>query len=157
MKTGFTLTTKNLANLFSKGFPCPVLVKKIFFRRRFPKKKLIPVDRAELESNGVRVILGKAVQSIEWQIGNLHVHTASGETETADMVLVATRVRPSSKLAQAAGIASGFGGALKVDRTMATNVADIWTAGDCAETWDSSSQSIRTKSRWNGATKRSGR
>ena len=91
--------------------------------------------RAELESKGVRVILGNAVQSIERQNGNLQVHTASGETEAADMVLVATGVKPSVKLAQAAGIASGFGGALKVDRMMATNVADIWAAGDCAETW----------------------
>ena len=91
--------------------------------------------RSELESNGVRVILGKAVQSIDNKNGTLQVHTASGETEITNMVLVATGVKPSSKLAQATGIPLGIGGAIKVDRTMATGLADIWAAGDCAETW----------------------
>jgi NADPH-dependent 2,4-dienoyl-CoA reductase/sulfur reductase-like enzyme len=62
-------------------------------------------------------------------------HTISGENEMTDMVLVATGVKPSSQLAKLAGITSGAGGAVKVDRSMATNLADIWAAGDCAETW----------------------
>jgi NADPH-dependent 2,4-dienoyl-CoA reductase/sulfur reductase-like enzyme len=91
--------------------------------------------RNELESKGVRVILGKAVQSIDRKNGSLQVHTSSTETETADVVLVATGVKASSKLAQSAGVTLGVAGAARVDRTMATNVADIWAAGDCAETW----------------------
>lgn len=93
------------------------------------------IIRTGLESNGVKVILGKAVQSIGRNNGILQVHTASGETEVADMVLVATGVKASSRLTQTAGISLGIGGALKVDRTMATGVADIWAAGDCVETW----------------------
>ena len=91
--------------------------------------------RNELESKGVKVITGRAVQSIERKDGGLLVHTASGETSTTDMVLVATGVKPSTKLAQTAGIALGVAGAIQVDRTMATNVPDIFAAGDCAETW----------------------
>ena len=60
---------------------------------------------------------------------------ATGETSTADMVLVATGVKPSTQLAQTAGIALGVAGAIQVDRTMATNIPDILAAGDCAETW----------------------
>jgi len=91
--------------------------------------------RNELESRGVKVVLGKAVQKIERKNGSLHVHTASGENEIADMVLVATGVKASGNLAQAAGIPAGAGGAIKVDRSMATGAKDIWAAGDCAETW----------------------
>ncbi|HXZ29970.1 MAG TPA: FAD-dependent oxidoreductase, partial [Dehalococcoidia bacterium] len=91
--------------------------------------------RTELESKGVRVVLGKAVQSIERKNDNLQVHTASGETEITDMVLVATGVKASVKLAQSAGITLGIGGAIQVDRTMATSISDIWAAGDCVETW----------------------
>ena len=91
--------------------------------------------RNELESKGVKVITGKAVQSIERKDGSLLVHTASGETSTTDMVLVATGVKPSTKLAQTAGITLGVAGAIQVDRTMATNIPDILAAGDCAETW----------------------
>ena len=51
------------------------------------------------------------------------------------MVLVATGVKPSTKLAQTAGITLGVTGAIQVDQAMATNVPDIFAAGDCAETW----------------------
>ncbi|MGA2159202.1 MAG: FAD-dependent oxidoreductase [Dehalococcoidia bacterium] len=91
--------------------------------------------RTELESKGVKVITGRAVQSIEHKNDSLLVHTASGETSIADMVLVGTGVKPSTKLAQTAGIALGVAGAIQVDRTMATNIPDILAAGDCAETW----------------------
>jgi len=91
--------------------------------------------RVELESRGVRVIIGRAVQSIEHINSGLIVHTSTGETSTADMVLVATGVKPSSQLAEASGIALGVAGAIHVDRAMATNIPDILAAGDCAETW----------------------
>lgn len=91
--------------------------------------------RTELESKGVMVVTGRAVQDIERKEGSLLVHSASGETSMADMALVATGVRASTKLAQAAGIATGIAGSFRVDRTMATNVPNILAAGDCAETW----------------------
>jgi NADPH-dependent 2,4-dienoyl-CoA reductase/sulfur reductase-like enzyme len=91
--------------------------------------------RTELESRGVRVIVGKAVQSIERRNRRLLVNIATGEYSTADMVLVATGVKPSTKLAPTAGIALGVAGAIRVDRTMSTNVPDIYAAGDCTEAW----------------------
>ena len=91
--------------------------------------------RAELESRGVRVITGRAVQGIERNNHSLLVHTATGETTTTDMVLVATGVKPSTQLAQNSGIDLGIAGAIRVDRTMSTNIPDILAAGDCAETW----------------------
>ena len=91
--------------------------------------------RTELESKSVKVITGRAVQSIERKDNGLLVHTVSGETSTADMVLVATGVKPSTQLAQTAGIDVGVAGAIRVDQAMATNIPDILAAGDCAETW----------------------
>lgn len=91
--------------------------------------------RAELESRGVEVVTGKAVQSVEREAAGLLVRTASGEIRPADVVLVATGVKPSSMLAQTAGITTGAAGAVHVDRTMATSVPGIWAAGDCVETW----------------------
>lgn len=91
--------------------------------------------RAELESKGVKVITGRAVQSIETKGSSLLVHSATGETLTTDMVLVATGVKPSTKLAQAAGVTLGVAGAIQVDRRMTTNIQDIFAAGDCVETW----------------------
>jgi NADPH-dependent 2,4-dienoyl-CoA reductase/sulfur reductase-like enzyme len=90
---------------------------------------------AELESKGVRVTAGRAVQSIELKEGSLLVHTATGETSTTDMVLVATGVKPSTQLAKTAGITLGVAGAIQVDKKMNTDIPDILAAGDCAETW----------------------
>ena len=39
------------------------------------------------------------------------------------------------ELAQTAGIGLGTGKAIHVDRRMATEMADIWAAGDCVQTW----------------------
>lgn len=91
--------------------------------------------RAELEANDVRVLTGQAVKRISQKGKELRVHTASGETVAADLVLVAAGARPAAGLAQTAGIDTGAGGAICVDRTMATRAADIWAAGDCVQTW----------------------
>lgn len=53
----------------------------------------------QLTSKGVKVITGRAVQSIENKNNSLLVHTATGETSTAYMVLVVTGVKPSTQLA----------------------------------------------------------
>jgi NADPH-dependent 2,4-dienoyl-CoA reductase/sulfur reductase-like enzyme len=91
--------------------------------------------RAELEAKGVRVITGKRVRSISRKGKALMVENAAGNTETGDMVLVATGARPSTELAQTAGIGLGAGNAIEVDRHLATKVADVWAAGDCVQTW----------------------
>jgi NADPH-dependent 2,4-dienoyl-CoA reductase/sulfur reductase-like enzyme len=91
--------------------------------------------RAELQSKGVRVITGQAVQRISRNESGLSVHTAAADTVSADMVLVAAGARPSTELAQPVGISLGAGNAIQVNRHMATEVADIWAAGDCIQTW----------------------
>lgn len=91
--------------------------------------------RSGLESHGVSVITGTAVQRIQHGEGGIVVHTASGESMTGDLVLIAAGVRPASHLALSAGISAGVAGAIRVDRTMATGVPDVWAAGDCVETW----------------------
>ncbi len=62
------------------------------------------------------------------------VHTNRGEV-LADLVVVATGVRPVVALAADAGIAVGGTGAIAVDRQLRTSVPDIFAAGDCAEHW----------------------
>jgi NADPH-dependent 2,4-dienoyl-CoA reductase/sulfur reductase-like enzyme len=91
--------------------------------------------RTELESKGVRVMTGKSVQSIEGKDDRLHVHTTAGEISTAEIILVAAGVKPSTQLAQITGMALGMAGAIRVDRKMATSMPDILAAGDCVETW----------------------
>ncbi|HMD44666.1 MAG TPA: FAD-dependent oxidoreductase, partial [Acidimicrobiales bacterium] len=69
--------------------------------------------------------------------GRLEVR-ATGEggaaVHRADLVLVVVGVRPDSALAAAAGAELGVRDAIAVDRSMRTNLADVFAAGDCVTT-----------------------
>jgi NADPH-dependent 2,4-dienoyl-CoA reductase/sulfur reductase-like enzyme len=44
-------------------------------------------------------------------------------------------VQPNAELAVAAGVETGVQGAIRVNRRMQTNLADVFAAGDCVETY----------------------
>jgi len=56
-----------------------------------------------------------------------------GDSLPADVILLATGIRPRTGLAEAAGICLGATGAIAVDDRMQTSVNSIYAAGDCAE------------------------
>lgn len=89
--------------------------------------------RAEFERHGVTVRTGTEVRRIARDGATLTVATNEDELP-ADIVVVAAGVGPNTDLAAALGIATGAGGALAVDPTMATSVADVFAAGDCVHT-----------------------
>ena len=90
---------------------------------------------AELERHSVRAITSVRVERIVQQSMQLQVEGSQRFSATADLVLVAVGVKPSTSLAQSAGIASGEHNAIRVNRKMETNIPGIYAAGDCVETW----------------------
>ncbi|MBU3107743.1 FAD-dependent oxidoreductase [Clostridium gasigenes] len=60
-----------------------------------------------------------------------------GKEIKGDMVIMATGVKPNVSLAKEAGVEIGITGAIKVDTSMKTNIADIYACGDCIETFSS--------------------
>jgi NADPH-dependent 2,4-dienoyl-CoA reductase/sulfur reductase-like enzyme len=90
----------------------------------------------ELERQGVDLSLCDSVlQACEGDHGRVvDVDTSQG-TIPADLVLLATGVRPNVDLAQVAGVRCGPTGAIAVDDHLRTNVPGIFAAGDCAEHW----------------------
>jgi len=89
----------------------------------------------ELRRHGVSVRTGTAIERISRNRGRLAVTGSGGFRTEADLVLVAVGVRPAGELASPAGIETGVRGAIRVNRRMETNVADVYAAGDCVETW----------------------
>jgi NADPH-dependent 2,4-dienoyl-CoA reductase/sulfur reductase-like enzyme len=97
---------------------------------------------AELRGHGVNVVTGTAVQRITradpGQGARLRVEGASSDGTPfrcdADIVFIFVGVRPDVDLAATAGATLGAGGAIAVDRTMRTNLPDVFAAGDCAAT-----------------------
>ena len=93
------------------------------------------IVRTELEQHGVQVSNGFAVERIETGGNGLAVRSVAADALAADMLLVAVGSRPETGLARAAGIETGFKGAIRVNRRMETSIPDIYAAGDCAETY----------------------
>lgn len=90
---------------------------------------------AELQKNGIEVWNRVEADSIH-SVGNqLEVSGTHGFSERADMVLVAVGVQPNSELGINAGILIGTKNALCANRRMETNIAHVYAAGDCVETW----------------------
>lgn len=86
-----------------------------------------------MAERGVEVLCGTPVARIERR-HSLVVVTRDGQEREADLVLVAAGVRPASALARQAGMTLGVLGAIPVTPTMATDLPDVWAAGDCVET-----------------------
>ena len=93
------------------------------------------IIRMELSKHGVRMVDRVDVTAIERKNQKLIVRNSREVPLESDMVLVATGIRPESALAGKAGVSTGIHKAIRVSRSMETNIKDIYAAGDCVETW----------------------
>jgi NADPH-dependent 2,4-dienoyl-CoA reductase/sulfur reductase-like enzyme/rhodanese-related sulfurtransferase len=82
-----------------------------------------------IESKGIKVITNADIALIDEKA----VKLVDGQTVDADLVIVATGVRPKVDLAVAAGIVLGETGAIKVNKRMQTSAPGIYACGDCIE------------------------
>ena len=90
-----------------------------------------PVHDA-LREAGVDLRLGSGVTTIEADA----VLLATGERLPADLVVAAIGVRPDTRLAEAAGLAVGPRGGIRVDEHLRTSAPDVYAVGDAAEKVD---------------------
>ncbi len=90
--------------------------------------------RTYLEEQGVTCHLGQGVLGMEEKNGRVTVLETEAHRLQTDLVLLSLGVKPSTELAQAAGIELGIAGAIRVDESMRTNLPDIFAAGDCITT-----------------------
>lgn len=84
-----------------------------------------------VRSNGVNLLLNEEASTISESV----VETKSGKAIESDMVILATGVRPNTKLAQEMGVELGASGAVKVNNKMQTNLPDVYAVGDVAESF----------------------
>jgi len=88
----------------------------------------------KVEQSGIRILVGTDVEEIGG-VKSVKYVRASGQKIETSMVIFATGVRPSVKLAERSGIKFGRYG-IHVDGYMRTSVPEIYAAGDCVETLD---------------------
>jgi len=82
-----------------------------------------------LKEKGVNVYTNTKTMGINDQ----GVVIGDGSIIKADIVLLATGVKPNTALAKSMGVELGVTGAIKVDKHMRTNIEDVYSCGDCIE------------------------
>jgi len=98
------------------------------------KKELSDIVKNELEENQVGLFPEHHLDKIETSGNHLKL-ICSGQTLTADMVLVAIGIKPNSELAMDSGLEIGVKNAIAVNKQMQTSDDHIFAAGDCADAY----------------------
>ncbi|MBM6616010.1 FAD-dependent oxidoreductase [Desemzia sp. RIT804] len=88
-----------------------------------------------LAEHGAALYLGDTVASIQGEQRAEQLLTTKGHTLGADMVILATGVRPNTALAEEIGIELGKTKAIKVNTRMQTSVPTIYAVGDVVESF----------------------
>lgn len=88
-----------------------------------------------LRNIGVTLYQEEALTGFETAGGRVSGVVTEARTLPAEVVVLGMGVRPDSRLARAAGILLGERDAIRVNSRMETEVAGVWAAGDCAESF----------------------
>lgn len=123
-------------NLIHRGFEVTLIQK--------PDHVLTPLDpeigslvQGHIKHHGVKVVANDGVNGFKpLAAGAIEVHTDSGRTFPADVVILAIGVRPDTQLTNSAGIALGERGGILVNDRMITSDPDILAVGDAIEVKD---------------------
>ncbi len=103
-----------------------------------------------LSAHGVKFLLQTDATAIT---GTDHVQGVLIDNSTeleADLVIVGKGVRPNIGNLKDFGFQLGLG--IQVDSSLATNLPNIYAAGDIAETWDLARQAFTVNATWPNAT-----
>lgn len=95
--------------------------------------ELIKKHILERDGENVKIINSDSVVELLGEDEVTGVKTKNGLEFDAELVIVATGVKPNIEIAVDAGIELGETGAIKVNQKMQTNIEDIYAAGDCVE------------------------
>ena len=89
----------------------------------------------ELENQGATVLAAHGTTVLRGQPPGRVLALQDGSRIPADIVLVATGVRPRSELAADAGLSLGLRDAVVIDRQGRSSDPEVYAAGDCAEVY----------------------
>lgn len=94
--------------------------------------EMAAVIKQEIDFRGVITNSGCNTERIEITEDGKLLAVCPRETFEGDIVITAIGVKPNSQMAMDAGLETGPGGAILVNRFMQTSDPDIYAAGDCA-------------------------
>ncbi len=97
-------------------------------------REIAALVEQHLREKGIDVMTNTRVEKILSEDGKVTGVVANGKEIPAEIVVVATGVRPNVELAEKAGLKIGETGAIWVNEYMQTSDERIYAGGDCVET-----------------------
>jgi NADPH-dependent 2,4-dienoyl-CoA reductase/sulfur reductase-like enzyme len=98
------------------------------------EESMAQIIRNDLESKGIGVYAGHAVERIEPSEDGLQVVSAD-QTLHGEMVIIGIGVAPNSQMVETAGLELSVARSISVDRSLRTTDENIYAAGDCADAY----------------------
>lgn len=130
---------------------CPVtIIDKLWVMPNILDEETAELVQRDLERRGITVHPHTEAQQFAGQNRVEGVKLANGERLVADAYIAATGVKPNVAFLEKSGLDIGWG--VRVDNRMRTNLANIWAAGDVAETYDRMSGERYVHAIWPNAT-----
>lgn len=88
-----------------------------------------------LREKGIALHVNETVQGFVQKDGLAVAVNTNNQTIPADLIILGLGVIPNSELAKNAGIPLGPKDSIKVNALQQTEIANIWAAGDCAQSY----------------------
>jgi nitrite reductase (NADH) large subunit len=147
---GGLVSLKSAYALKKRGLDVTVLISSGQLLSQMLNENAADLIQTHLSAHGVKFVLQTVVSAIT---GTSHVQgvTLADKTELgADLVIVGKGVRPNIGNLRDCGFNLDLG--VQVDSSLATNIPNIYAAGDIAETWDLARQKLTVNATWPNAT-----
>ena len=123
LETGYALE--------KKGKKVTILAKSNHLLSRNSDEKCARIIQAKIEAKGIRFLFGRDVTALSRSNGRVRVETDQGETFPVDLIVVGKGVDANMELVKDTKIATQWG--IRVNPSMATNVPNVYAAGDVAQ------------------------
>lgn len=147
---GGLVSLKSAYALRKRGLEVTVLISSGQLLSQMLDKRAGNLIQNRLSAHGVKFLLRTSATAIT---GTDHIQGVMIEDYTeleADLVIVGKGVRPNIGNLKEFGFKLGHG--VQVDSSLATNLPNIYAAGDIAETWDLARQKSTVNATWPNAT-----
>ncbi|WP_407312988.1 NAD(P)/FAD-dependent oxidoreductase [Desulfosporosinus sp. SB140] len=146
---GGLVSLKSAYALRKRGLEVTVLISSNQILSQMLDKKAGDLIQKHLEAHGVNFLLQTEASKITGEEHVQGVLTARNTILEADVVIVGKGVQPNIGNLGDSGLNIGRG--IQVDHSLATNLPNIYAAGDIAETWDLVRQTFTVNATWPNA------
>lgn len=147
---GGLVSLKSAYALLKRGLKVTVVVSSSQVLSQMLDEVSAGIVARHLEMHGLKIILGADVACINGEEHVEGVTLTDGREIPAQLVVIGKGVRPNVDFLHNSPVAVGRG--IQVDDRLATNVPDVYAAGDVVESWDRVLERKTINATWPNAT-----